>query len=137
MPTWCCSSSPGSTRPPSSGCTPRPAGSASPCSSRCTTPTRSQRALDVGATLIGVNARNLKTLEVDPSAFERIAPSLPADVVAVAESGITGPDDVRRVVAAGADAVLVGEALVRGGDPRAAVAAMVDAGASETRPPRS
>ena len=99
-------------------------------------PAEVQRALDVGATLIGVNARNLKTLEVDDTAFERIAPSLPADAVAVAESGITGPDDVRRVVAAGADAVLVGEALVRGGDPRAAVAAMVEAGAASTRATR-
>jgi len=99
-------------------------------------PAEVQRALDVGATLIGVNARNLKNLEVDDTAFERIAPSLPADAVAVAESGITGPDDVRRVVAAGADAVLVGEALVRGGDPRAAVAAMVEAGAASTRATR-
>ena len=82
------------------------------------------RALAVGAQLIGVNARNLKTLEVDPDTFGRLAALIPADVVKVAESGIAGPDDAARYAAQGADVVLVGEALVRDGDPRAAVAAM-------------
>ena len=77
-----------------------------------------------GAELVGVNARNLKTLEVDPTTFGRLAPLVPDDVVKVAESGISGPDDVQRHVGEGARAVLVGEALVKDGDPRAAVAAM-------------
>ena len=83
-----------------------------------------ERAVELGATLVGVNARNLKTLEVDRATFAKLAPLLPADVVSVAESGISGPDDVRRHVAEGADVVLVGEALVRDGDPEGAVRAM-------------
>jgi indole-3-glycerol phosphate synthase len=82
------------------------------------------RAVDVGAQLVGVNARNLKTLEVDPDTFGRLAPLLPAGVVTVAESGISGPSDAARYAGEGADVVLVGEALVRDGDPTAAVAAM-------------
>ena len=81
-----------------------------------------RRAVDLGAELIGVNARNLKTLEVDPTAFERLVGHIPADRVRVAESGITGADDARRYAAAGADVVLVGEALVRAADPQALVA---------------
>jgi len=82
-----------------------------------------ERALSAGAALVGVNARNLKTLEVDPATFGKVAPLL-TDVVRVAESGIAGPDDVRRLVGEGADVVLVGEALVREGDPEGAVRAM-------------
>ena len=95
-----------------------------------------ERALALGADLVGVNARDLKTLEVDPEAFPRVAAVLPDDVVRVAESGIGGPEDVARVVAAGADVVLVGEALVRHGDPRAAVAALSAAGLPADRPPQ-
>jgi len=84
--------------------------------------------------LIGVNARDLRTLEVDPDAFARVAAVLPDDVVLVAESGIGGPQDVARVVAAGADVVLVGEALVRHGDPRSAVAALTAAGRADAAP---
>ncbi len=83
-----------------------------------------QRAVDLGAELIGVNARNLKTLVVDDDTFGRLAPLLPPDRVAVAESGISGPGDVARFVDEGARVVLVGEALVKDGAPRAAVAAM-------------
>ena len=86
------------------------------------------RALAVGAELVGVNARNLKTLDVDPETFGRLAELLPDDVVKVAESGIGGPDDAARYAAQGADVVLVGEALVKDGNPRAAVAAMKAAG---------
>jgi len=82
------------------------------------------RAVDLGADLIGVNARNLKTLDVDPDTFGRLAPLVPADRVLVAESGIAGPVDVQRYVSEGARAVLVGEALVRDGDPEGAVRAM-------------
>lgn len=87
-----------------------------------------ERAAEVDAALIGINARNLKTLEVDPTTFARLAPLVPDGVVTVAESGIRGPEDVATYAAAGADVVLVGEALVRGEGPRRAVAAMIDAG---------
>ncbi len=82
------------------------------------------RAVDLGAELIGVNARNLQTLAVDDAIFGRLAPLIPDDRVKVAESGISGPEDVRRFVGEGARAVLVGEALVKDGAPRDAVAAM-------------
>ena len=83
-----------------------------------------ERALALGAELIGVNARNLKTLEVDPTTFARVAELLPDDVVKVAESGIPSRDDAGRYADEGADVVLVGEALVKDGDPRGAVALM-------------
>ena len=82
----------------------------------------------IGATIVGVNARDLRSFEVDPDAFARLRPELPEDAIAVAESGIASPDDVRRAADEGADAVLVGESLVRSEDPRAAVAALVAAG---------
>jgi len=86
------------------------------------------RALDAGARVIGVNARDLRTLEVDRSVFERIAPGLPAKVVKIAESGVRGPHDLIRYASAGADAVLVGEGLVTKKSPRDAVAELVNAG---------
>ena len=95
------------------------------------------RALDAGARVIGVNARNLKTLEVDRSTFERIAPGLPSDVVKIAESGVRGPLDLIEYAAAGADAVLVGEGLVTTSDPRHAVAELVTAGAHPATPRRA
>lgn len=82
------------------------------------------RALDAGADLIGVNNRNLKTLDVDLSNFGRIVQHIGDDVVRVAESGILTPDDARRVRDEGADAILVGEALVKHGNPREAVRAL-------------
>jgi indole-3-glycerol phosphate synthase len=82
----------------------------------------------IGATLVGVNARDLRTFELDREAFARLRPELPDDALAVAESGIHGSDDVRRAGADGADAVLVGESLVTAADPTAAVAALVAAG---------
>ena len=88
-----------------------------------------RRAVDLGAELIGVNARNLKTLDVDPDTFGRLAPLIPDDRVKVAESGISGVADVERYAAEGANVVLVGEALVRDGDPEAAVASMRGLGA--------
>jgi indole-3-glycerol phosphate synthase len=92
------------------------------------------RALDAGARVIGVNARNLKTLEVDRSAFEQIAPGLPSEIVKIAESGVRGPLDLIEYAAAGADAVLVGEGLVTNANPRQAVADLVTAGAHPATP---
>lgn len=88
-----------------------------------------KRALDAGASVIGVNNRNLKTLEVNRRTFGEVAATLPERVVRVAESGIRGPHDVMDLVRAGADACLVGEALVTGDSPRDAVSAMLAAGA--------
>ena len=86
------------------------------------------RALDAGAKVVGVNARDLTTLEVDPSVIEQVIDVIPEDIVAVAESGVRGPHDILEYARWGADAVLVGEALVRSGDPREAVSDMVSAG---------
>jgi indole-3-glycerol phosphate synthase len=88
-----------------------------------------ERALDAGATVVGVNARDLTTLEIDRSVFARLAPRMPEGVVKIAESGVRGPHDLLAYAADGADAVLVGEAAVTGGDPRQAVADLVAAGA--------
>jgi indole-3-glycerol phosphate synthase len=88
-----------------------------------------QRAVDAGARVIGVNARNLKTLEVDRDTFARLSPSIPEGIVTVAESGVRGPQDVLTYACAGASAVLVGESLVTGGRPREAVAELIAAGA--------
>ncbi|WP_156094446.1 indole-3-glycerol phosphate synthase TrpC [Lentzea aerocolonigenes] len=79
------------------------------------------RAASIGAEVIGVNARDLTTLEVDRAVFQKLAPHLPEGSVRVAESGVTGPEDVAEYHGWGADVVLVGEALVRSGDPRSSV----------------
>ncbi|MCZ2812913.1 MULTISPECIES: indole-3-glycerol phosphate synthase TrpC [unclassified Modestobacter] len=92
------------------------------------------RALAAGASVIGVNARDLTTLSVDRSTFERIAPGLPSEVVKIAESGVRGPHDLISYAGAGADAVLVGEGLVTAGDPRQAVADLVTAGSHPATP---
>ena len=92
------------------------------------------RAVDAGATVIGVNARDLHTLDVDRSTFERIAPGLPSAVLKIAESGVRGPLDLIEYAAAGADAVLVGEGLVTTANPRQAVADLVTAGAHPATP---
>lgn len=87
-----------------------------------------ERAAAADASLVGVNTRNLKDLTVDPARFAQLASRAPAGAVLVAESGVTGPDTVAQYAAAGADLGLVGEALVTGGDPEAAVAAFTAAG---------
>jgi indole-3-glycerol phosphate synthase len=74
-------------------------------------------ALDIGAKIIGVNCRNLKTLELDKNAFELILPKLPDSVVKIAESGISTRTEVEAVAELGANAVLVGETLVKSGNP--------------------
>jgi indole-3-glycerol phosphate synthase len=72
-----------------------------------------ERALELGADMIGINNRNLKTFEVDLATTETLAEEIPNDTVAISESGIKTADDVRRVRAAGINAVLVGETLMR------------------------
>jgi len=82
----------------------------------------------IDATVVGVNARDLRTFELDRDGFARLRGHLGDHVLAVAESGIRDADDVRRAATEGADAVLVGETLVRAADPTAAVADLVAAG---------
>jgi indole-3-glycerol phosphate synthase len=84
-----------------------------------------ERAAAAGAEVIGVNARNLDTLEIDPGLFARVRPRLPAGVLAVAESGIRRSEDVRALAAAGADAILVGEHLMRQPSPGEALRQLV------------
>jgi indole-3-glycerol phosphate synthase len=76
-----------------------------------------ERAVDLGAEVIGVNARNLSTFELDRDLFGSLADRIPAGVIRIAESAVLSPADVAHYRAAGADAVLVGEALVTGNDP--------------------
>ncbi|MBO0692580.1 MAG: indole-3-glycerol phosphate synthase TrpC [Acidimicrobiaceae bacterium] len=85
-------------------------------------------ALGSGATLIGVNQRDLVTFEVDTARAERVVKALPESVVRVAESGIRDATDAGRLADAGFDAVLVGESLVTAPDPSAAVTAIIRSG---------
>jgi indole-3-glycerol phosphate synthase len=85
---------------------------------------------DAPAPIVGVNARDLATLTVDPGRFAACVQALPPAAVAVAESGVSGPEDVRGAAAAGADAVLVGEHVVTSADPEATVRDLVAAGAA-------
>lgn len=80
-----------------------------------------EKALDIGAKIIGVNSRNLKTLEVSDLNFKKIFPHLPKDVIKVAESGIATRAQVEFVESLGADAILVGESLVKSGDPKQSI----------------
>lgn len=98
------------------------------------TEAEADRALEAGAKVIGVNARNLKTLTIDRDVFARIAPGLPSDVLKIAESGVRGPADLLAYAGVGADAVLVGEGLVTSADPRGAVADLVTAGSHPSCP---
>lgn len=95
----------------------------------CHTEEEIDRAVAAEATLVGVNARDLRTLDVRRDTFARLAPRIPDGVVTVAESGVRDPHDVIEYAQAGASAVLVGESLVTGKDPRSAVADLVAAGA--------
>lgn len=85
------------------------------------------RAADVGARLIGVNARDLSTFELDRDLFGRLAERIPADAVKIAESAVLAPADVAHYRADGADVVLVGEALVTN-DPESTLRAFLEAG---------
>jgi tryptophan synthase beta chain len=92
------------------------------------------RALESGARLIGVNNRDLRTLDVFLERADRLRSSIPGDRIAIAESGVREPAVIARWRAIGYDAALVGEALVRAADPAAAARAFVTAGAQPTDP---
>ena len=85
-------------------------------------------AVENGARCVAVDARDPDTLEVDPSRFEQVAEVLPTSVLRVAEGGVSGARDVMDYARAGADVVLVGEALIRSADPQQFVAQLVAAG---------
>jgi indole-3-glycerol phosphate synthase len=87
-----------------------------------------EQALEISAQIIGVNSRNLKTLDVDRKVFADLLPKIPNNILKVAESGISSRSDVEYAQLHGADAVLVGEALVRGSDPGAALRALMGQG---------
>jgi indole-3-glycerol phosphate synthase len=91
------------------------------------------RALAIDPEIVGINARDLSTFSEDLSTGERMIATIPPGTVAVAESAIRSVDDARRMADAGFDAVLVGEALVRAGDPAALVRAFTSV-PTETRP---
>ncbi len=84
-----------------------------------------QRALDLDCEMYGVNSRNLRTFKVNMAEAEKLASLLPADAVRVAESGIGSPADIQRMAAAGYNAFLVGESLMRQPDPGEALAALL------------
>ena len=84
-----------------------------------------ERAVNIGAKIIGINSRNLKTLEVDPKAFEKLLPLIPNGIVRVAESGISSRADVEAVASYGANAILVGETLVKAGDPLVGISTLL------------
>ena len=78
-------------------------------------------AMAIEPRIIGVNARNLKTLEIDLSAFSTLIPEIPPSIIRIAESGISTRSEVEVAQSAGAQAILVGETLVKSGDPRTAI----------------
>lgn len=80
-----------------------------------------ESAMDIEPRIIGVNSRNLKTLDVDSAAFADLIPQIPSDVIRIAESGIATRSDVEFAQKAGATAILVGESLVKSGDPISAM----------------
>jgi indole-3-glycerol phosphate synthase len=84
------------------------------------------RALEVGATMIGVNNRDLESLVIDPATAQRLVPRIPAGVIAIAESGVKSRADVERYARCGADAVLVGSSISAAADPTAATRALAD-----------
>jgi indole-3-glycerol phosphate synthase len=84
------------------------------------------RALALGADMIGVNNRDLKTFATDHGVTLRLAPGIPSDVLAVAESGLSTPEDLRRLADAGVTSFLIGESLMRAADLAAATRALVD-----------
>jgi indole-3-glycerol phosphate synthase len=84
-----------------------------------------EKALEIEAKIIGVNSRNLKTLEVDPKAFDLLIPKIPNGIVKVAESGIATRGDVAHIEELGADAILVGETLVKAANPAVGISILL------------
>lgn len=87
-----------------------------------------ERAMEITPRIVGVNSRNLKTLEVDPAAFAQLIPQIPSDVIRVAESGISRRMDVEFAEKYGANAILVGEALVTSANPTLAMRTLLGQG---------
>jgi indole-3-glycerol phosphate synthase len=87
-----------------------------------------ERAVAIEPDIIGINSRNLKTLEVDPAVFATLLPEIPEEIIRVAESGIANSDDAHKAHVAGADTILVGEALVKDGNPELALRKMIEHG---------
>ena len=87
-----------------------------------------ESAMDISPRIVGVNSRNLKTLEVSASVFEELIPTIPSSVIRVAESGISARADVAQAQKAGATAILVGESLVKSGDPISAMRELLGRG---------
>ncbi len=87
-----------------------------------------ESAMDISPRIVGVNSRNLKTLEVSASVFEELIPTIPSSVIRVAESGISTRADVAQAQKAGATAILVGESLVKSGDPISAMRELLGRG---------
>ena len=84
-----------------------------------------ERAVALSPKIIGVNSRNLKTLEIQSDAFTRLIPMIPTEIIRVAESGISARSEVAAAEAAGAKAILVGETLVKSGNPKATIAELL------------
>jgi len=84
-----------------------------------------ERAMEASPSIVGINSRNLKTLDVDPAAFHQLIPLIPDGVIKVAESGISERSEVALVEELGANAILVGETLVRAGDPESAISRLL------------
>ncbi|MEN9857044.1 MAG: hypothetical protein RLZZ222_191 [Actinomycetota bacterium] len=87
-----------------------------------------ESAMEISPRIVGVNSRNLKTLEVSASVFEELIPTIPSSVIRVAESGISTRGDVAQAQKAGATAILVGESLVKSGDPISAMRELLGRG---------
>jgi indole-3-glycerol phosphate synthase len=87
-----------------------------------------ESAMEIAPKIVGVNSRNLKTLEVDSQVFQELIPEIPSDVIRVAESGIATRGDVVQAQHAGANAILVGESLVKAGDPISAMRELLGRG---------
>ena len=130
----CCSSPPPSTRPSSSSSTTLATDVGLDVLVEVhDEPELEQSDRSCGATLVGVNQRDLVTFEVDHDRAARMAKAMPAGVTTVAESGVRDRDDAKRLADAGYDAILVGETLVTAGDPTAALRDLVT-GRSDAQP---
>jgi indole-3-glycerol phosphate synthase len=87
-----------------------------------------ESAMEISPKIVGVNSRNLKTLEVDSQVFSELIPEIPSNIIRVAESGISSREDVIHAQNSGATAILVGESLVKSGDPISAMRELLGRG---------